>query len=47
MFIASPKYIVCVNYINWCHMEPMTVNGLKQSSSKVVMNKVFEGKVAR
>ena len=26
---ASRKYILCISYIVWCHMEPMTVNGLK------------------
>jgi len=28
MFIASTKYILRVSYIDWCHMDPMTVNGL-------------------
>jgi len=28
MFIVSPKYILHVSYIDWCYMEPMTVNGL-------------------
>jgi len=36
MFIVSQKYILCVRCINWCIMEPMTVDGLKRKMSHLI-----------